>query len=114
MKHLIISLVVIWAFFQISSLIWSSKGQSPSPTFTQLLKPPQYRLTNPYENAYYYLPAFAADPSLDPAKVGNKKCLKTPVPPGTTKFTSATPGRRDLRIQPPMNRSFLPGTRKIQ
>ena len=58
MKHLIIGVVLLWALFQLSSLIWSSKGQSPSATFTQLLEPPQHRLTNPYENGYFYLLGF--------------------------------------------------------
>ena len=48
MKNLIISIVILWAFFQLSSLIWSSKGQSPSATFTRLLEPPQHRLLDPY------------------------------------------------------------------
>ena len=102
MKHLIISLVVIWAFFQISSLIWSSKGQSPSPTFTQLLEPPQYRLTDPYENGYYYLLGFAADASLDPAKVGHEIWLETTAAPGTSELNYDKPGRSELRIQLPM------------
>jgi hypothetical protein len=106
MKHLIISLVVIWAFFQISSLIWSSKGQSPSPTFTQLLEPPQYRLTNPYENGYYYLLGFAADASLDPAKVGHEMWLETTVAPGTGEFNYDKPGRSELQIQLPMEQIF--------
>ncbi|HMI39100.1 MAG TPA: hypothetical protein VK500_04280, partial [Nitrospiraceae bacterium] len=106
MKHLIISLVVIWAFFQISSLIWSSKGQSPSPTFTQLLEPPQYRLTNPYENGYYYLLGFAADASLDPAKVGHEMWLETTVAPGTSEFNYDKPGRSELQIQLPMEQVF--------
>ncbi len=85
MKHLIISVVILWAFFQLSSLIWSSKGQPPSATFTRLLEPPQYRLTNPYENGYYYLLGFAAAASLDPAKVGHEMWLETNAP-GANEF----------------------------
>jgi hypothetical protein len=102
MKHLIISIVVIWAFFQISSLIWSSKGQPPSATFTRLLEPPQYRLANPYENGYYYLLGFAADVSLDPAKVGHEMWLETTVTPGASEFNYDKPGRSELQIQLPM------------
>jgi hypothetical protein len=102
MKHLIISIVAIWAFFQISSFIWSSKGQSPSATLTQLLEPPQYRLTNPYGNGYYYLLGFAADDSLDPAKVGHEMWLETTPTPGASEFNYDKPGRSELQIQLPM------------
>jgi len=103
MKHLIISIIVIWAFFQISSLIWSSKGQPPSATFTRLLEPPQYRLTNPYENGYYYLIGFAADASLDPAKVGHDMWLETAASPGVSEFNYDKPGRSELQIQLPLD-----------
>jgi len=102
MKHLIISLVILWAFFQISGLIWSSKGQPSSATFTRLLKPPQYRLTNPYENGYYYLLGFAADASLDPAKVGHEMWLETTAAPGAGEFNYDKPGRSELQIQLPL------------
>ncbi len=98
MKHLIISIVAIWAFFQISSLIWSSKGQPPSPTFTRLLEPPQYRLTSPYENGYYYLLGFSAAASLDPAKVGHEMWLETIASHGTSGFDYDKPGRSELQI----------------
>jgi len=103
MKHLILSIVVIWAFFQISSLIWTSKGQLPSASFTRLLEPPQYRLTNPYENGYFYLLGFAAAASLDPAKVGHEMWLETTAAPGASDFNYAKPGRSDLQIQLPMD-----------
>lgn len=99
MKHLIISIVVIWAFFQISSLIWSSKGQPPSVTFTRLLEPPQHRLTNPYENGYYYLLGFSADAALDPAKVGYEIWLETTARRGTSGFDYDKPGRIELQIE---------------
>jgi len=102
MKHLIISLVILWAFFQISSLIWSSKGQPPSATFTRLLEPPPHRLTNPYENGYYYLLGFTADASLDPAKVGYEMWLETTAAPGAREFNYDKPGRSELQIQLPM------------
>jgi len=102
MKHLIISIVVIWVFFQISSLIWSSKGQSPSATFTRLLEPPQHRLTNPYENGYFYLLGYAADTSLDPAKVGHEMWLETTAAPGASGFNYDKPGRSELKIQFPL------------
>ncbi len=98
MKHLIISIVAIWAFFQISSLIWSSKGQPPSPTFTRLLEPPHYRLTSPYENGYYYLLGFSAAASLDPAKVGHEMWLETIASHGTRGFDYSKPGRAELQI----------------
>jgi hypothetical protein len=102
MKRLIISIVVIFALFQILGLVWSSKGQSPSATFTRLLEPPQYRLTNPYENGYYYLLGFTADVSLDPAKVGHEMWLETTVGQGTREFNYNKPGRSELQIQLPI------------
>ena len=102
MKHLIISVVVLWAFFQISSLIWSSKGQPPSATFTRLLEPPPHRLLDPYVNGYYYLLGFTADASLDPAKVGYEMWLETTAAPGAREFNYDKPGRSELQIQLPM------------
>jgi hypothetical protein len=102
MKHLIISIVIIWAFFQISSLIWSSKGQPPSATFTRLLEPPEHRLLDPYQNGYYYLLGFAAAYSLDPAKVGHEMWLETTAAPGSSEFNYDKPGRSELQIQLPM------------
>jgi hypothetical protein len=102
MKHLIISIVVIWAFFQISNFIWSSKGQTSSATYTRLLEAPQYRITNPYENGYYYLLGFAADASLNPAKVGHEMWLETTAAPGASEFNYDKSGRSELQIQLPM------------
>ncbi|MBI3806988.1 MAG: hypothetical protein HY281_05655 [Nitrospirae bacterium] len=102
MKYLIIGVVSLWALFQLSSLIWSSKGQPPSATFTRLLEPPQYRLTNPYENGYFYLLGFAAAASLDPAKVGHAIWLETSAAPGAGSFNYDKPGRSELQIELPM------------
>ena len=102
MKHLIISVVVLWALFQISSFIWSSKGQPPSATFTRLLEAPQNRLVDPYENGYFYLLGFAADASLDPAKVGHEMWLETNAAPGASEFNYDKPGRMELQIQLPV------------
>lgn len=102
MKHLIISVVILWAFFQISNLIWSSKGHPPSAAFTRLLEPPQHRLVDPYENGYFYLLGFAAAASLDPAKVGHEMWLETTATPGAGEFNYNKPGRSELQIQLPM------------
>jgi hypothetical protein len=102
MKHLIISIVLLWAFFQISSLIWSSKGQPPSATFTRLLEPPQHRLATPYENGYFYLLGFAADASLDPVKVGHEMWLENTATPGASGFNYDMSGRSELQIHLPM------------
>ncbi|MDN5942979.1 MAG: hypothetical protein L0H94_13935, partial [Nitrospira sp.] len=102
MKHPIIGILILWAFLALSSFIWSSKGQPPSATFTRLLEPPQYRLTNPYENGYYFLLGFAAAASLDPAKVGHEIWLETTADPRTRNFNYDKPGRSELQIQLPM------------
>lgn len=102
MKHLMISFVILWAFFQISSLIWSSKGQPPSATLTRLLEPPQQHLVDPYENGYFYLLGFAAAASLDPVKVGHEMWLETNVAPTRSDFDYNKPGRSELQIELPM------------
>lgn len=102
MKHLIISFVILWVFLQITSLIWSSKGQPPGTTFTRLLEPPQHHLVDPYENAYFYLLGFAAAAPLDPAKVGYEMWLETNAAPDTSEFNYDKPSRSELQIQLPM------------
>ncbi|MGH7183097.1 MAG: hypothetical protein ACREJN_14110 [Nitrospiraceae bacterium] len=102
MKYLIIGIVLIWAVFQLSSFIWSSKGQSPSPLFDRLLEPPEYSLTNPYENGYFYLLGFAAEVALDPAKVGHEMWLEITAARGSSEFDYEKPGRSELQIQLPI------------
>ena len=102
MKHLIIGVLILWAFFQISGLIWSSKGQLPSPAFTRLLEPPQQRLVDPYENGYFYLLGFASAATLDPAKTGHEIWHETNVAPSSNDFNYDKPGRAELQIQLPV------------
>lgn len=106
MKHLIIGVLILWAFFQLSSLIWSSKGQPASPTLTRLLEVPQPRLVAPYENGYFYLLGFASAASSDPAQVGHEMWLETNAAPGTSEFNYDKPGRANLQIQLPAERIF--------
>src|SRR6185295_3309662 len=103
MKHLIIGIVVVWAFFQLSSLIWSSKGQLPSPTLTRLLEPPQHHSVGPDKNGYFYLLGFLADASLDPGKVGHEIWLETTATPSVSEFNYDKPGRSNLQIQAPID-----------
>ncbi|MEK7237640.1 MAG: hypothetical protein AAB242_13505 [Nitrospirota bacterium] len=102
MKHLIISVLILWAFFQLSSLIWSSKGRPPSPTFSRLLEAPQHRLVVPYENGYFYLLGFASAVFLDPAKVGHEMWLEANAAPGESEFNYDKPGRSELQIHLPV------------
>ncbi|MEP6957954.1 MAG: hypothetical protein ABI980_04430 [Nitrospirota bacterium] len=102
MKPLLISVFVLWALFQLSSLIWSSKGQPPSATFIRLLEAPQHRLIDPDENGYFYLLGFAAAASLDPAKIGHEMWLETAASPGASDFNYDKPGRSELRIELPL------------
>ena len=104
MKHLIIGVLILWAFFQISGLIWSSKGQPPSPAFTRLLEPPQQRLVDPYENGYFYLLGFASAATLDPAKTGHEIWVETNAAPSNSEFNYDKPGRAELQIQLPVER----------
>jgi hypothetical protein len=102
MKHLIIGVVILTVLFALSKFIWSSKGQPPSATFTRLMESPQHRLTNPYENGYFYLLGFAAATSLDPAKVGHEIWLEATATPGASNFNYDKPGRSELQIQLPI------------
>ena len=102
MKYLIISAVAIWAFFQLSTFIWSSKGQPPSPTFTRLLEPPPHTAVAPDKNGYYYLLGFAAAAPLDPARVGHEIWLETTGAPRASEFNYEKPDRSELQIQVPI------------
>jgi hypothetical protein len=108
MKRLIIGIIVLWTVFALSSLIWSSKGQPPSETFTRLLESPPHRLTSPYENGYYYLLGFAADTSHDPAKVGYEMWLETAATRRASHFDYDKSGRSDLQIQLTMEQIMAP------
>ncbi len=101
MKRFILVVLVIWSLFYISSFVWSSKGQPPSPVLSRLMEPPQYRLSNPYENGYYFLLGFAADISLNPAKVGHEMWLEA-VAPGGGEFDYMKEGRLGLSIRLPI------------
>jgi hypothetical protein len=102
MKYWIISVVLLWAFFQLSSFIWSSKGQPPSTTFTRLLESPEQRLLDPNKNGYFYLLGFGSATALDPAKVGYEIWRETNVTPVTSEFDYEKPGRLDLKIEVPV------------
>jgi len=102
MKHLIIGIVILFSLFELSSFIWTSKGRPPSAIFTRLLESPQYRLTNPDENGYYYLLGFAADAPLDPARVGHEMWMETSAAPSASDFDYDKPGRAELQIQLPL------------
>ena len=102
MKHLILGVMVLWSLFYLSDFIWSSMGQPPSATFTRLIEPPEYRLSNPYENGYNYLLGFAAEVSLDPAKIGHEIWLEATAP-GAGEFDYDKQGRSGLRTQLPID-----------
>ena len=95
-----------WPYSRYRALFWSSKRQPPSVAFTKLLDSPQNRFTNPYENGYDFLLDFAADVSLDPAKVGHEIWLETTAAPGARDFNYDKPGRSELQIQLPMEQVF--------
>lgn len=102
MKHLFISLLILWGIFQLSSLIGPSKGSPPSTTFTRLIEPPQHRLIAPSENGYFYLLGFAAAISLDPAKVGYEIWLETNAASGRSDFNYNKPDRSELQLPLPI------------
>jgi hypothetical protein len=97
-KYLLIGLGVCWIFLQLSGLIWSSKGQTPSETLARLLEPPPHYISDPRQNGYYYLLGLTVAPSLDPAWVGYDIWHETDAKPLTATFDYDQPGRSDARL----------------
>ncbi len=98
MKQLIIGLLVVFAIFQITGLIWSSNGRQQSETLTRLVEAPPRFLVDPNQNGYLFLLGFAAAGTLDPAKVGHEIWLENQISSGDVGFNYDKPGRSDLRL----------------
>lgn len=98
MKHLIIGLLVVFAVFQITGLIWSSKGRQQSETLTRLVEAPPRYIVDPNQNGYLFLLGFAAAGTLDPAKVGHDIWLENQISSGDVGFNYDKSGRSDLRL----------------
>lgn len=97
-KPLLITIALCWAFFQLSGLIWSSKGQIPSGTLARLLESPLHHIPDPRQNGYFYLLGLTVAPSLDPAWVGYDIWHEADAKPITSTFDYDQPGRSDVRL----------------
>lgn len=106
MKRLIIGLLVVFAVFQITGLIWSSKGRRQSDVVMRLVEAPPRYLVDPNQNGYLFLLGFAAAGTLEPAKVGHDIWLENHVSSGNVGFNYDKPGRSDLRLALSPNQMF--------
>lgn len=97
-RNLLITIVACWLFFQLSGLIWSSKGLAPNDTLARLLEPPPHYISDPRQNGYYYLLGLTVAPSLEPARVGYDVWHETEAKPTTSTFDYDQPGRSDVRL----------------
>ena len=97
-KPLLTTIALCWLFFQLSGLIWSSKGQVPSETLARLLEPPLHHIPDPRQNGYFYLLGLTVAPSLDPAWVGYDIWHEADAKPVTSTFDYDQPGRSDFRL----------------
>ncbi len=98
MKHLIIGLLIMFAVYQLTEIIWSSKGHQQNETLARLIEAPPHYLLDPNQNGYLFLLGFAAAGTLDPAKVGHDIWLENHIASNGSGFNYDKPGRSDLRL----------------
>lgn len=96
-RYLFITVAVCWTFFQLSGLIWSSKGLAPSETLARLLEPPPHYISDPRQNGYFYMLGLTAAPPLEPAWVGYDMWREADAKPVAATFDYDQPGRSDAR-----------------
>ena len=98
MRNLIISLIVIAVFLEISGLIWSAKDEGPSETYVRLSQPPDRRIENPLRNGYFLLLGFASSSETDPIQTGFDIWREAEGRRGHRHFDYSKPSRTNLRI----------------
>ena len=54
MRPVIIGLIVLGIFLEVSGLIWSSKEDSPSDTFLKLAEPPFRAIEHPLKTDIFF------------------------------------------------------------
>jgi hypothetical protein len=97
-RSLVMTIVLCWVFFQLSGLIWSSKGPASSESLARLLEPPLNHIPDPRQNGYFYLLGLTVAPSLDPAWVGYDIWHEADAKPITSTFDYDQPGRSNFRL----------------
>ncbi len=98
MRNLIISLIIIAVFLEISGLIWSAKDDGPSETYVRLTQPPERRIENPLRNGYFLLLGLTSSPQADPTQTGFDIWREAEGGRGHRHFDYSKPGRTSLRI----------------
>src|SRR5215217_8292783 len=98
MRPVIIGLIVLGIFLEISGLIWSSKGDNPSDTFLKLSEPPPRTIEHPLDNGYFLLLGFAAASGSNPVQTGYDIWMESDTRRTQHGFNLDKPGRSDLRL----------------
>lgn len=98
MRNVIISLCIVGLFLEVSGLIWSSKKEKPSETFTKLTESPTRAIENPLENGYFLLLGFASAAGSNPVQTGYDIWLESDAHSNHRGFEFDKPGRSELRI----------------
>jgi hypothetical protein len=106
MRNLIISLIVIAIFLEISGLIWSAKSDRPSDVYVRLTQPPERKIDQPFRNGYFLLLGFTASANADPVRVGYEIWREAQADRGRRYFDQGKPGRAQLRLMVEATEAF--------
>ena len=100
MKYLIVVLLAVWGFVQLTTFFFNPKSDPTSATLIQFAEAPTHRLSDPYRNGYFYLLGLLAASSQDPAKVGYDMWVENREASRRDSFNYAKAGRAEYRLQP--------------
>ncbi len=98
MKHLLLTVVALFALYQLFGWIGSLKTGEQEQRLARMVESPPHAITDPFRNGYFHLMGFIASPSLDPAKVGYEIWVETSASSETFRYDYEKPGRADLHI----------------
>ncbi len=106
MRRILISLILVGIFLEISGLIFSGSHDKPNDAMVSLLERPQHQIQNLKHNSYFLLLGFAASPNVDPIQIGLNIWLESELNPTRRPFEYAKESRRDLRVSPEVLEQF--------
>lgn len=109
MRRILISLILVGIFLEISGLIFSRSHDKPNDAMVSLLEPPQHQIQNLKHNGYFLLLGFAASPDVDPVQIGLNMWLESELNPSRRPFEYAKESRRDLRVSADVLERFRGG-----
>jgi hypothetical protein len=96
LRHIIITVVVIAVFLELSGLIWSAKQSEPSELYRRLSRPPDTSL-DPKTNGYFMMIGFGASATADPVQTGFDMWREIEAERGSYLFNYGKPGRSESR-----------------